>query len=189
MTGEGLEPSTNGLTYLIGFHRPPRSIVLGPLGVECLDYPTAIAGVPRLVSEAAPGAPPRACLLIAQSPPFSNRHDGRCRLPLWCAELSGGSSILRHSLIAVRFLPARGSRLVYPFRAESPLLYRLSYPVNHPRGKTHLSFESARHALTSMVRLVYERNGCTSRCRGGLHRGSVTSLPPRTASESSIVDL
>jgi len=23
MTGEGLEPSTNGLTYLIGFHRPP----------------------------------------------------------------------------------------------------------------------------------------------------------------------
>ncbi len=25
MTGEGLEPSTNGLTYLIGFHRPPES--------------------------------------------------------------------------------------------------------------------------------------------------------------------
>jgi hypothetical protein len=24
VTGEGLEPSTNGLTYLIGFHRPPR---------------------------------------------------------------------------------------------------------------------------------------------------------------------
>jgi len=23
VTGEGLEPSTNGLTYLIGFHRPP----------------------------------------------------------------------------------------------------------------------------------------------------------------------
>jgi hypothetical protein len=26
MTGEGLEPSTNGLTYLIGFHRPPCSV-------------------------------------------------------------------------------------------------------------------------------------------------------------------
>ena len=23
VTGEGLEPSTNGLTYLFGFHRPP----------------------------------------------------------------------------------------------------------------------------------------------------------------------
>jgi hypothetical protein len=25
VTGEGLEPSTNGLTYLIGFHRPSRT--------------------------------------------------------------------------------------------------------------------------------------------------------------------
>jgi len=25
MTGVGLEPTTNGLTYLIGFRRPPRS--------------------------------------------------------------------------------------------------------------------------------------------------------------------
>jgi hypothetical protein len=70
MTGEGLEPSTNGLTYLIGFRRPPWSAALRS-GVECLDYPTAIAGVPRLVSEAAAGDPPVACLLIAQSPRFS----------------------------------------------------------------------------------------------------------------------
>ena len=26
VTGEGLEPSTNGLTYLIGFHRPSEGV-------------------------------------------------------------------------------------------------------------------------------------------------------------------
>ena len=67
MTGVGLEPTTNGLTYLIGFHRPPGSAP----GVESLDYPTAVAGVPRLVSEAGTGAPPPPCLLMTQSPAFS----------------------------------------------------------------------------------------------------------------------
>ena len=49
MTGVGLEPTTNGLTYLIGFHRPTDPAWIG---VESLDYLFAIAGVPRLVSEA-----------------------------------------------------------------------------------------------------------------------------------------
>jgi len=53
MTGEGLEPSTNGLTYLIGFHRPPCPRVrpqgrIREQGVDGLDYLFAIAGVPRL---------------------------------------------------------------------------------------------------------------------------------------------
>ena len=41
MTGEGLEPSTNGLTYLIGSHRPPgrTQIVLWP-GVEVWTIPS-----------------------------------------------------------------------------------------------------------------------------------------------------
>ena len=41
------------------------------LGVEGLDYPTAIAGVPRLVSGAGTGDPPPPCLLITQSLAFS----------------------------------------------------------------------------------------------------------------------
>jgi hypothetical protein len=32
LTGEGLEPSTNGLTYLIGFHRPPQPGARNSLG-------------------------------------------------------------------------------------------------------------------------------------------------------------
>ena len=75
MTGVGLEPTTNGLTYLFGFRRPP----LTGRGVERLDYPIAIAGVPRLVSGAEAGGPPVPCLLIAQSPTFSNRHACRYR--------------------------------------------------------------------------------------------------------------
>ena len=72
MTGVGLEPTTNGLTYPIGFHRPPVSHRRRwTAGVESLDYPTAIAGVPRLVSEAGTGAPPPPCLLMTQSPVFS----------------------------------------------------------------------------------------------------------------------
>jgi len=67
MTGVGLEPTTNGLTYLIGFRRPPFS----SRGVERLDYPIAIAGVPRLVSGAGTDAPSDPCLLITQSSPFS----------------------------------------------------------------------------------------------------------------------
>ena len=66
----GLEPTTNGLTYLIGFHRP-LGVESTTLRVESLDYTTAVAGVPRLVSEAGTGAPPPPCLLITQSPAFS----------------------------------------------------------------------------------------------------------------------
>jgi len=84
MTGEGLEPSTNGLTYLIGFHRPPRSRTrphgqIREQSVDGLDYLFAIAGVPRLVSEAGAGDPPVPCLLITQSPSFSDRHASRCQ--------------------------------------------------------------------------------------------------------------
>ena len=70
MTGVGLEPTTNGLTYLIGFRRPIGADC-SARHVESLDYPTAIAGVPRLVSEAGTGDPPPPCLLITQSPSFS----------------------------------------------------------------------------------------------------------------------
>ena len=83
MTGVGLEPSTNGLTCLIGFHRPPGlDLVLWPdlsPGVDGLDYLFAVAGVPRLVSGAGAGDPPVPCLLIAQSPGFSNHHVRRYR--------------------------------------------------------------------------------------------------------------
>ena len=70
MTGVGLEPTTNGLTYLIGFHRPIGADCSAP-HVESLDYPTAITGVPRLVSGAGTGVPPPPCLLNTQSPVFS----------------------------------------------------------------------------------------------------------------------
>src|SRR5271157_291799 len=84
MTGEGLEPSTNGLTYLIGFHRPPcarssASRRIRKQGVDGLDYLFAIAGVPRLVSGAGAGDPLAPCLLITQSPCFSNPHASRCQ--------------------------------------------------------------------------------------------------------------
>jgi hypothetical protein len=75
VTGVGLEPTTNGLTYLIGFRRPP----LTGRGVERLDYTIAVAGVPRLVSEAGAGDPSVPCLLITQSPTFSDPHACRYR--------------------------------------------------------------------------------------------------------------
>src|SRR5690242_11296986 len=78
VTGEGLEPSTNGLTYPIGFRRP-RETARGPARVESLDYPFAVAGVPRLVSGAGAGDPPVPCLLITQSLAFSDRHARRRR--------------------------------------------------------------------------------------------------------------
>ncbi len=92
VTGEGLEPSTNGLTYPIGFRRPPETgttEVVASTGVESLDYLFTIAGVPRIVSEAESSAPPDPCLLITQSPAFSNRHACRQPATLWCQGLSG----------------------------------------------------------------------------------------------------
>src|SRR5947209_5183328 len=47
--------------------------------VESLDYPIAIAGVPRLVSGAGTGDPPDPCLLITQSRAFLHRHACRRR--------------------------------------------------------------------------------------------------------------
>src|SRR5262249_39674469 len=80
VTGVGLEPTTNGLTYPIGFRRPsPPRRGRRERGVESLDYPTAVAGVPRLVSGAGTGAPPPPCLLMTQSPAFSDRHARRRR--------------------------------------------------------------------------------------------------------------
>ena len=76
VTGEGLEPSTNGLTYLIGFRQPSGATASD---VESLDYPTAVAGVPRLVSGAGAADPTVPCLLITQSPAFSDPHACRCR--------------------------------------------------------------------------------------------------------------
>ncbi len=56
-------------------------------GVESLDYTFAIAGVPRLVSEAETDQGPASCLLITQSARFSNRR--ACRYRLRCGV--GGS--------------------------------------------------------------------------------------------------
>ncbi|WP_165249797.1 tyrosine-type recombinase/integrase [Paludisphaera soli] len=55
----------------------PTTVPWGRL--DGLDYLFAVAGVPRLVSEAEAGDPPAPCLLMAQSPRFSNRHDRRRR--------------------------------------------------------------------------------------------------------------
>jgi hypothetical protein len=94
-------------------HQVSGACITSPLDsssrVGGLDYPIAIAGVPRLVSGA--GARPRRvpCLLITQSIVFSNRHACRCRLRCGANGSRGRPSRLRHSLVAVRFLPARGS--------------------------------------------------------------------------------
>ena len=77
MTGLGLEPRTNGLTYLIGFHRP--LIRLKADRLEGLDYIFAIAGAPRLVSEAGAEDPSVPCLLITQSPWLFSHHARRRR--------------------------------------------------------------------------------------------------------------
>lgn len=60
-------------------HRLSPTADFHEAGVESLDYLFALAGVPRIVSEAATGDPPPACLLMAQSPAFSDHHACRCR--------------------------------------------------------------------------------------------------------------
>ncbi len=87
--------------------------------VESLDYPFAIAGVPRLVSGAGAG-----CYtgpLPADYPIRPLFKPSRLPLPatLWCRRLSGRSSILRHPLIAVPRLPARGSVLSFEVRCST----------------------------------------------------------------------
>ena len=51
----------------------------GGSGVESLDYPIAVAGVPRLVSGAEADDPPAPRLLITQSLAFSDPHARRYR--------------------------------------------------------------------------------------------------------------
>ena len=90
-------------------------------GVERLDYPIAISGVPRLVSGAGAGDPPVPCLLITQSSPFQTVTLAVTG-DVVVAKLSGRPSILRHSLVAVRFLPARGSYSACNFPSKSVAL-------------------------------------------------------------------
>lgn len=77
--------------------------------VDGLDSIIAVSGVPRRVSEAGADDPPVPCLLIAQS--LILFWPSRSPLPvaLWRRGLSGCSSKLRHSHLAVLFVPARGS--------------------------------------------------------------------------------
>ena len=122
MTGGGLEPTTNGLTYLIGFRRPT-----GPNpDVESLDYPTAIAGVPRLVSEAGTGDPPPPCLLITQSPGFSTVTLAVAGDVVVPRALKGVPAYCGIHSPRFGFFPREAPILVV---RRSPLLYRLSYPV------------------------------------------------------------
>src|SRR3954454_21636007 len=116
MTGLGLKPRTNGLTYLIGFRRPP--VLVGAIrGVERLDYPFAVAGVPRLVSGAGTGDPPDPCLLITQSPAFSDHHACRCR------RRCGGEG----SQGVPAYCGIHSSRFGF-FPREAPIGMRLSHP-------------------------------------------------------------
>ncbi len=64
--------------------------------------------MPRLVSEAGTGDPPPPCLLITQSPAFSNRHACRCRRRCGAGALRASQHTAAFTL-AVRILPAGGS--------------------------------------------------------------------------------
>ena len=149
MTGEGLEPSTNGLTYLIGFHRPSRAhFRVGQAAhsdgsrVEGLDYPFAIAGVPRLVSGAGAGSAPVPCLLITQSAGFSNPHARRYQRRCGARGSQGVPAYCGMHSSRFRFFPREAPNGLPSGRIRSPLLYRLSYPVSgdalqiKPRGPT-----------------------------------------------------
>lgn len=128
VTGEGLEPSTNGLTYRIGFHRPP---------------PYAFGGVGRCCESG-----------------LSLRHRRRAASSLWSRDrrsagpmpadypiprLFGtvtlavaGDVVVARALRAFQQFAASTRRGSVSSRArpqpipldQSPLLYRLSYPVS-----------------------------------------------------------
>ena len=145
VTGEGLEPSTNGLTYLIGFHDRPdhletcwadssrKPCLKGRIPwfrVGSLDYPFAIAGVPRLVSGAGAGSSPVPCLLITQSDGFSDHH--ACRYRRRCGA-NGSQGVPAYCGIhssQFGFFPREAPISLPPDSVRSPLLYRLSYPVS-----------------------------------------------------------
>jgi|GEM_PF-6335929 len=139
MTGEGLEPSTHGLTYLTDFRRPesiPSEIRRNRFKVECLDYLITVSGVPRLVSEAdfhevteiSPADDPIPAAFHA--------------FALIVTDHAVADVVLRASqqfaTCSFRgwFVPAKSSRngKTVP---RSPMLYRLSYPVRrHEDGRT-----------------------------------------------------
>ena len=111
MTGVGLEPTTNGLTYPIGFRRPDRNMLIRAISKSWWSglshrhrrrAASSLWGWARRVRRSP-------CLLIAQSPAFSRPSRSPSPATLWCRGLSGCPSKLRHPLVAVRFLPARGS--------------------------------------------------------------------------------
>lgn len=141
MTGEGLEPSTHGLTYLTGFRRPetiPGERRRNRFTVECLDYLITVSGVPRLVSEAdsreVTGISP------ADDPIPAAFH----AIAVIVADHAVADVVLRASqqfaTCSFRgwFIPAKSSRNGQAV-PRSPMLYRLSYPVRrHEDGRTAL---------------------------------------------------
>jgi hypothetical protein len=119
---------------------------LGFRGVERLDYTIAIAGVPRLVSGAGADGPPVPCLLITQSPTFSDRHACRYRRRCGAWGSPGRPSKLRHSLVAVRFLPA--SRLLFDSTFE---LKSVALPTELP-GQGRISISQDGRAVQTLRR-------------------------------------
>jgi hypothetical protein len=98
--------------------------------VESLDYPFAIAGVPRLVSGAEAGSAPVPCLLITQSAGFSNRHACRYRRRCGACGSQGVPAYCGMHSSRFGFFPREAPNGLPPGRIRSPLLYRLSYPVS-----------------------------------------------------------
>lgn len=100
MTGEGLEPSTHGLTYLTDFHRP-----WDESQVESLDYIITFSGVLRLVSEA--DSRETTAISPADYPIISLFKPSHSSLPipLWRLKLSGLSSNSQHSQLLVGLFP------------------------------------------------------------------------------------
>jgi hypothetical protein len=129
MTGEGLEPSTHGLTYLTGFRRPetiPGEIRRNRFTVECLDYLITVSGVPRLVSEADSHEVTE--ISPADDPIPAAFH----AIALIVTDHAVADVVLRASqqfaTCSFRgwFVPAKSSRNGYAV-PRSPMLYRLSY--------------------------------------------------------------
>jgi hypothetical protein len=98
--------------------------------VESLDYPFAIAGVPRLVSGAEAGSAPVPCLLITQSAGFSDHHACRYRRRCGACGSQGVPAYCGMHSSRFDFFPREAPNALPSGRIRSPLLYRLSYPVS-----------------------------------------------------------
>ena len=126
------------------FSVPPPGVagLASCVRVESLDYPFAIAGVPRLVSGAGAGSAPVPCLLITQSAGFSNLHARRYQRRCGARGSQGVPAYCGMHSSRFRFFPREAPNRLPPGRIRSPLLYRLSYPVSwdalqiKPRGRT-----------------------------------------------------